>query len=106
MPYQLALDGTPEAHASGATIVVSYKAVNNGDADTGGTWDKVLVADESGNAVCDSSEQVHDVKAGEGYQKDLQVLNDVAHGTYKVSLVLDSENASDPAWSGEVTVGS
>lgn len=106
MTYQLSLAGDPEATASGGVITVTYQATNGGDAETGGTYDKAVVADGQGNHVYDTSNQVHSVQAGDSYNGKIDQLQPVDHGTYTVSLILDSENSTDATWSGQVTVGS
>jgi hypothetical protein len=102
--YQLALSGDPQLSVSGGTITVTYNTTNNGDSETGGTWDKAVVADQHGAHVLDSSRQVHSLQPGDNYEGKIDQLQDVGHGSYTVSLVIDSESTGDAAWSGQVTV--
>ena len=105
MGYQIDLAGTPELSESGGTITVKYSATNSGDSESGGTWDQALVTTADGSPVYDTSAQVHSLQPGDSYDKHIEQMQAVDAGTYNVNLVLDSQGASNQAWSGQVTVG-
>jgi hypothetical protein len=102
--YQVILAGTPEASADSGVIKVKYGALNSGDDETGGTWDKVVITHEDGSHVYDSSAQVNSIAAGDTHEGTIEQLQAVPAGTYNVSLVLDAEGSAQTVWSSQVTV--